>query len=107
MIEIDQIILAQNTKDESILALLARSVYVSVRRSVAKNIASTKQILEQLCQDPSMNVTYIANKFCQNNKIKRDIISNNPCVICLVDEKDYINVCGSCEKIDNHKKYLF
>ena len=98
MIEVDQIILAQNTKDETILALLAKSVYMSVRRSVAKNLASTKQILEQLCQDPSMNVTYIANKFCQDNKIKREIISNNPCVICSVDEKDYINVCSSCKK---------
>lgn len=96
MIEQEQIILAQMTKDETILKELAESMYISVRRSVAKNSLVPKRVLERLCFDPSLNVTYIANKFCDDNKIKRNITSKNPCVICTIDEKEYINVCNSC-----------
>ena len=99
MIEQEQIILAQMTKDENILKQLAESIHISVRRSVAKNFSVPKKVLERLCFDPSLNVTYVANKFCDNSKIKRYLTSENPCVICTTDEKEYINVCNNCEVI--------
>jgi hypothetical protein len=96
MIEQEQIILAKMTKDENILKQLAESMHISVRRSVAKNSSVPKRVLERLCFDPSLNVTYVANKFCDNSKIKRNITSEDPCVICTMDEKEYVNVCNSC-----------
>lgn len=98
LIEQEQIILAQTSKEEETLKKLAKSIYVSVRRTVAKNLSLPNKTLEELCFDPSLNVTYIANKLCKNNKIKRDINSDNACVICTIDEKDYINSCQSCDK---------
>ncbi|MDD2896736.1 MAG: hypothetical protein PHG81_12035 [Aliarcobacter sp.] len=96
MIEQEQIILAKMTKDENILKQLAESMHISVRRSVAKNFSVPKRVLDRLCTDPSLNVTYVANKFCDDSKIKRDIISKNPCVVCTTDEREYINVCNNC-----------
>jgi hypothetical protein len=96
MIEQEQIILAKMTNDENILKQLAESMHISVRRSVAKNSSVPKRVLERLCFDPSLNVTYVANKFCDNSKIKRNITSEDPCVICTMDEKEYVNVCNSC-----------
>lgn len=99
MIEQEQIILAKMTKDENILKQLAESTHISVRRSVAKNSLVPKRVLERLCTDPSLNVTYVAHKFCDDRKIKRDIFSENPCVICTIDEREYINVCNNCEVV--------
>lgn len=96
MIEQEQIVLAKMTKDENILKQLAESTHISVRRSVAKNSSVPKRVLERLCSDPSQNVTYVANKFCDDSKIKRNISSKNPCVVCTTDEKEYINICNNC-----------
>lgn len=101
--EQEQIILAQNSREDYILKQLSKSIYSSVRRTVAKNNSTPIQIIEMLCMDPALNVTYVANKFCQNNKIKREIISKNPCVICIVDEKEYINICPTCIKVNSSK----
>ena len=101
IIEQDQILLAQNTKDENTLNMLARSMHTTVRRTVAKNSFLSAKALEQLCLDSSLNVTYIANKLCKNEKVRRDIISNSACVICTVDEKEYINTCNTCTKTIN------
>lgn len=46
IIEQDQILLAQNTKDENTLNMLARSMHTTVRRTVAKNSLLTKQVFE-------------------------------------------------------------
>lgn len=99
--EQEQIILAQTSKNEEVLNKLAKSNYVSVRRTVAKNSFLSAKALEQLCLDSSLNVTYIANKLCKNEKVRRDIISNSACVICTVDEKEYINTCNTCTKTIN------
>src|SRR6218665_1077969 len=99
--EQEQIILAQTSKNEEVLNKLAKSNYVSVRRTVAKNSSLSAKALEQLCLDSSLNVTYIANKLCKNEKVRRDIISNSACVICTFDEKEYINTCNTCTKTIN------
>lgn len=99
--EQEQIILAQTSRNEEVLNKLAKSNYVSVRRTVAKNSSLSAKALEQLCIDSSLNVTYIANKLCKNEKVRRDIISNSACVICTVDEKEYINTCNTCTKTIN------
>ena len=99
--EQEQIILAQTSKNEEVLNKLAKSNYVSVRRTVAKNSSLSAKALEQLCLDSSLNVTYIANKLCKNEKVRRDIISNSACVICTVDEKEYINTRNTCTKTIN------
>lgn len=47
-----------------------------------------------------LNVTYIDNQFCQNAKIKREIISNKPSVIYTINEKEYITICVNYIKIN-------
>lgn len=96
--EQEQILLAQSSNDVYTLKELSNSVYITVRRSVAKNLSTPMETIDKLCYDPSLNVTYIANKFSKNDKNKREIFSNNPCVICDVNEKDYINICKKCDK---------
>lgn len=96
--EQEQILLAQKSNNINTLKELSNSVYITVRRSVAKNLSTPSETIDKLCNDPSQNVTYIANKFSKNIKNKREIITTNQCVICDINEIDYINLCKTCEK---------
>ena len=97
--EYEQIDIAHTSTSVEILNELSHSRYVAVRRSVAKNINATKDILNRLCLDPSENVTYIA---CKNPQVdyKREIKSNNRCVICNADERDYKSRCQLCKNLN-------
>lgn len=97
--ELQLIKLAKRTKDILLLKKLSKSVYPNVRKCVAKNISTTKHIVNSLVFDKTLNVSYWAlkNKNCE---IKNSSISStHPCVICEVDEEEYSKVCGNCQKI--------
>lgn len=98
--ELQQITLAQNTNDENLLKQLSDSIYLSVRRCVARNSHTSSEIVDKLSTDCSLNVSFVAN---QNSKCtsKRVITSKHPCIICTVDEKDYHKACNNCNLIKN------
>lgn len=94
--EHDLIRLAIDCKDYNLLEKLADSIYVTVRRCVAKNKNITSRIANRLALDPALNVSYWAlrNNKCTSKKMM--IESDDNCVICTVNELDYINTCNSC-----------
>lgn len=99
--ELEQIRLAKSTTDELFLKNLSNSIYVSVRRTVAKNPYTCINTMGKLSTDCSLNVSYIAN---QSNKIsnKREMFISHPCISCSVDESDYHKTCGSCKEIKQY-----
>jgi len=94
--EIESIKLAKTTKDERILAKLLSSPFTTVRRSIAKNRNANVHIINKLAMDPSNNVSYWATRHPNYNN-KRLIHSNEPCVLCTIDELQYINTCHTCQ----------
>lgn len=97
--ESDLILLAKNSSQENILLELSKSIYTTVRKCVAKNINSSKNIINRLANDSALNVSYFANSNpnCTN---KREMLKpSHPCILCEVDESDYKEVCPSCTKI--------
>lgn len=95
--EIEQIKLAKSTSDELYLKNLSNSIYVSVRRTVAKNPNTCGETIEKLSTDCSLNVSFIAN-MSNKNPNKRQIVMSHPCV----DEIDYHKTCGSCREIKQY-----
>ena len=72
MINIDEELnLAINSSDISILHKLKRNVNTVVRRALATNVHTPKEILDTLAYDPVLNVSYMAiqNPSCS---IKRE-----------------------------------
>jgi len=99
--EIEQIKLAKSTSDEFYLKNLSNSIYVSVRRTVAKNPNTCGETIEKLSTDCSLNVSFIAN-MSNKNPNKRQIVMSHPCLSCSVDEIDYHKICGSCREIKQY-----
>lgn len=94
--EYDAIKLAINSTDFRVLEKLANSIYVTVRRCVARNKNIVTKTANKLAIDPSVNVTYWAlrNKQCTN---KRTMIeSDNECIKCTESELNYNNICLNC-----------
>ncbi len=95
--ELELIILAKTSSDESTLHTLSKSCFSTVRKCVAKNNNTPTSILNILSRDSAQNVSFFANANpnCTN---KREIFSTHPCIVCNIDESQYHLVCGSCER---------
>ncbi len=95
--ELQLIILAKTSSDESTLKTLSKSYFSTVRKCVAKNDNTPTSILNMLSRDSAQNVSFFANANpnCTN---KREIFSTHPCIVCDIDETQYHVVCGRCEK---------
>lgn len=93
---------AKTTSDVALLRKLRTCVDFNVRRAVARNRHTTSDILELLCLDPVMNVSYMASLH-PNSPLKREYNEKdiNPCVMCEHDERSI--ECSSCES----KKYFY
>jgi len=91
----EQLDIAKNTTCEKELWDLHSSMYMNVRRAVARNNNITQKIANNLSIDPVLNVSYMALK---NNKstISRDFsyLNLSACILCEKDER-YID-CNSC-----------
>lgn len=94
--EIELIKLAKNSTDEKVLDTLASHAFIKVRRSVAKNRNVPKNIVNKLAIDSASNVSYWATRH-QNYDQNRVIQSNDPCVVCTIDELQHHNTCPSCK----------
>ncbi|WP_417334535.1 hypothetical protein [Halarcobacter sp.] len=94
--EIELIKLAKTTTDESTLHSLADNAFITVRRCVAKNRHTTTPIANKLAIDSACNVSYWATRH-SNHTTKKKVDSNDPCVVCSIDELQYHNTCTSCD----------
>lgn len=96
--ELELIKLAKRSDNSSELEELSKSIFISVRRSVAKNRNTTKKIINRLADDPASNVSFWAIKHddCTINKSIKNITS---CVTCTIDELEYHNTCPSCTEV--------
>ena len=91
--------LAKSTNNIEVLTQLSRSQYSNVRRVVAKNYFTQKEIINKLAFDPVRNVSYVASN---NTKctIARKFDSNSKerkCVICTIPEERYQIECKNCK----------
>lgn len=90
------ILLAQKSIDSKELIELSQNQYSNVRRCVAKNRKTPREIINKLANDPVSNVSYVAlcNPICS---IKKDMSSYiNKCVLCPKDEANYRFECSRC-----------
>ena len=90
------ILRAQETRDPKELTELSRNQYTNVRRCVAKNRNTPRDILNRLAYDPVSNVSYAALKNV-NCTVKRDMsVFTNKCVLCPKNEANYKFECSRC-----------
>lgn len=93
--EFELIKLAKTSSCENTLTALADSTFIKVRRSVARNSNANSFIANRLANDSASNVSYWATR--HNNYQKQRVVqSNDPCVVCSIDELQYHNTCSSC-----------
>ncbi len=95
--EIELIKLAKKSNNCSELEELSKSIFISVRRSVAKNKNTSKKIINRLADDPASNVSYWAIKH-DDCTIVKSIKNITSCVTCSIDELEYHNTCPSCKE---------
>jgi hypothetical protein len=91
----ERLSLAINSSDFGILNELMQSASSKIRRAVARNINTPKDVLNELAYDPVLNVSYKAMEN-PNCSIKREIDEEiHPCVSCNVaeDKKNCRSVC--------------
>lgn len=90
------ILRAQETRDPKELTELSRNQYTNVRRCIAKNRNTPREILNRLAYDPVSNVSYAALKNV-NCTVKRDMsVFTNKCVLCPKNEANYKFECSRC-----------
>lgn len=91
------IIKAQRATCSNELRELSRNCFSNVRRCVAKNRNTPRDIINALAFDPVSNVVYIAlqNPNCTTKREISTIISR--CVRCPKDESTYHYECKRCD----------
>jgi len=96
---IDELIsLASQTTCENEAKQLAKSVYMLVRRALARNLNTPINILEELAFDPVLNVSYMAVQN-PNISIERDFHALPKCAVCQIPDSEV--ECSVCQ----HKEY--
>lgn len=93
----EKIRLAYTTNSLETLKQLMNDENAKVRRAVARNHNSSKDILDFLVFDPVMNVSFMAYSNPNSTKHRKFSEEVHPCVTCLEDETK-LN-CNSCKKI--------
>ena len=97
--------LALNSNDINILSVLRNDLSSVVRKSVAKNIHTTQELLNELAFDPVLNVAYTAIKN-PNCTIQREFKNySHPCVMCKNDFSNILN-CQDCLKLKGYQESL-
>jgi hypothetical protein len=98
-IDREKLLEALNTSDGNVLEKLMSHKSITVRRAVAKNINTPREVLNKLAYDPVLNVSYPAAQN-PNCTITRDFSSiTHPCILCTRDT-DPQN-CVNCELLNN------
>jgi len=81
------------------LQYLSQNPSMNVRRAIARNRNTSKEILERLVHDPVQNVAYMAS-VNPNNMFKRIFDDLSTCTLCEKDEH-MIN-CVGCIEVKKH-----
>lgn len=98
---IEQVELAITSTSAKILEELVTSPYMNVRRALARNRNTPRNVMEILANDPVLNVSYFAIKSGKST-IRRDFESElNCCVTCEIDERRLD--CINCPSKNKHK----
>lgn len=88
--------IAKNSICEIELGHLQHSIYMNVRRAVARNTSITTEIANNLSQDPVLNVSYMAVKnYKSTHKRNFSYTHISTCIKCEIDERDL--ECTICE----------
>jgi phosphoribosyl-dephospho-CoA transferase len=97
--ELLEIALKTTSLDE--MLFLTTHPSMNVRRSLAKNINLEQEIINDLLNDPVVNVSYVAfNNPNNKNFEKKFDESLRPCVVCKKDESGLF--CSNCDLIQDH-----
>lgn len=96
------ILQAQQSVCEDELRILSKSSFSNVRRCVAKNKNTSKDVIDYLAYDPVINVNYVAlqNQICS---VKRELPISilNRCVTCPKNEATYYYECKNCTCVNS------
>lgn len=77
---------AFNTRCPKEMRQLSKHPSMNVRRALARNKHTSKEVINLLSEDPTMNVSYIALQHPKSD-VKRGSNQNvRPCVSCMKDE---------------------
>ncbi len=97
MSEFELIKIAKQSSDKNILSDLSDHYSSTVRRVVAKNRFTPKNILKKLSYDPVMNVSFMAVNNLNNTEVSREFNEHHPCVVCNTDE--LVMNCNNCSSL--------
>jgi hypothetical protein len=86
---------AAKTANGSRLVELSIHPDMGVRRNVAMNIHTPRDVLVNLSEDMVFNVSYQASKRLNVSIIKNKEDHNHKCVICTIHGDDY-SKCNQC-----------
>ena len=77
---------------------LSKNECMNVRRTIAKNINTPTNIINQLSNDPVANVSVVAlqHKNCTNKRDIDDETLNHKCVSCQISEISALTKCNTC-----------
>ncbi len=98
-IDHEKLLEALNSSDRDVLTKLMSHKSTTVRRAVAKNINTPKEVLNKLAYDPVLNVSYPATQN-PNCTITREFSNiSHPCILCTKDTDP--QSCANCELLNN------
>ena len=91
---------ALNSNNKEILSKLISEGSASIRKALAQNLNTPREILNKLAYDPVMNVSYVAVQN-PNCTVKREFSqTDHPCFTCKEDESS--SACQNCQLLKNY-----
>ncbi len=97
--ELELISDAYSSRDPKQLELLSKSVYMNVRKAVARNLHTSSTVINQMAQrEITASVVYwlLKNPACQSNRKLSQEDLNTKCVTCDLPEIKLHKSCASC-----------
>lgn len=92
--------IAKSTTNLNEMLFLQKHPSMNVRRSLARNVNISDEVLNNLLYDAVENVSYMASKH-PKIKLEREFGKLRPCVSCTKEEKG-LN-CLNCPELTSYK----
>lgn len=90
---------ASATINHEILLKLSKHTNMNIRRAVARNMATPRSIIDELANDPTLNVCVKALTHRNCSVMRKDTIKESlkyKCAICDIPEIETFNTCSDC-----------
>lgn len=98
----EQIEVALSTSDMQDMMNLIKSPYMLVRRALARNMNTPAQLINRLCMDPVLNVSYLAAQNSKSSVIRNfDGQKLSPCVTCK-NVENKLKCTSGCGRKEDH-----